>query len=102
MLMVGDRILSVSVHNQLKKIRLMTCNIFKIQINGLDVERAHHKEVVTLLSRSKPYVQLELERDPSANYPEMFDSENEQEQFNATRRSTLRSSMSHHSEPWQT
>ncbi|XP_057369506.1 protein lap4-like [Daphnia carinata] len=81
MLMVGDRILS---------------------INGLDVEKAHHKEVVTLLSRSKPYVQLELERDPSANYPEVFDSETEPEHFNATRRSTLRSSMSHHSEPWQT
>ncbi|EFX82781.1 hypothetical protein DAPPUDRAFT_30665, partial [Daphnia pulex] len=43
MLAVGDRIIS---------------------INGLDVERARHKEVVTLLSRSKPYVQLEVERYP--------------------------------------
>lgn len=67
------------------------------------MERAHHREVVTLLSRSKPYVQLELERDPSANYPEVFDSENEPEHFSATRRSTLRSSASSHPEPvpWQ-
>lgn len=57
------------------------------------MERSKHSEVVGLLSRSKPYVQLEVERNPSNEYPEVFDSENEPEQFAATRRSTLRSSV---------
>jgi hypothetical protein len=71
------------------------------------VERARHKEVVALLSRSKPYVQLEVERypiTPTIDYPEVFDPANEPEQFSARRRSTLRSSISNQSEmgsPWQ-
>lgn len=49
--------------------------------------------MVTLLSRSKPYVQLEVERDPSNDYPEVFESENEPENVPVIRRNTLRSSL---------
>lgn len=45
------------------------------KINGLDVEEARHKDVVGLLSRSKPFVQLEVERDPSTELPEVFESD---------------------------
>ena len=48
--------------------------------------------MVTLLSRSKPYVQLEVERDPSNDYPEVFESENEPENVPVIRRNTLRTS----------
>lgn len=57
------------------------------------MKRARHGEVVGLLSRSKPYVQLEVERDPSVDYPDVFESENEPENFTATRTSTRRSSL---------
>lgn len=45
------------------------------------------------MSRSKPFVQLEIERDASADYPDVFDSDvsAEPETFVATRRPTLRS-----------
>lgn len=83
-----------------------TSNEIRLQINGLDVKRARHSEVVGLLSRSKPYVQLEVERDPSTDFSDVFESENEPENFTATRRSTLRSSLiSNRSEtgstPWK-
>ena len=72
------------------------------------MERARHSEVVGLLSRSKPYVQLEVMRDPSNDFPEVFDSENEPEHFVAARSSTVRSSVSNRSDtgsvasaPWK-
>ena len=72
------------------------------------MERARHKEVVALLSRSKPYVQLEVERYPTTpiiDYPEVFDPVNEPEQFMARRRSSVRSSIvsnqSDMGSPWQ-
>ena len=65
------------------------------------MEQARHSEVVALLSRSKPYVQLEIVRDPlndHERYPEVFDSESEPENFVARRRSTARSSISNRSD----
>ena len=49
--------------------------LLKFKINGLDVEEARHRDVVGLLSRSKPFVQLEVERDPSTELPEVFESD---------------------------
>ena len=35
------------------------------QINGIDVEQARHEQVVDLLTRSKPFIQLVVERNPA-------------------------------------
>ena len=50
-------------------------SLYDVKINGLDVEEARHRDVVGLLSRSKPFVQLEVERDPSNELPEVFESD---------------------------
>ena len=47
------------------------------QVNGIDVNDIRHGDVVSLLTRSKPYVHLVVERDSAVDYADtaMSDSE---------------------------